>query len=254
MPAQVGFGQTVNAQLPAKAAAIEREVSSASAASSTVPRRIGLDARACRVRFVEPKVDAGQIACSHRTPGKRRAGGRLPHDPLRIEKVHRRKPRDAIARNCQFAFPQRLAATAPISAPCHNTRTRRPRSGAVGTKRLRDRRSVQDIDPFDRRGSDHFGSNPHRHTARANDVSHPRTLHRKFRPVRAAGPRKTGDGLVERSVQIEKDPGAGRSVVAPLPQCLEQCIARQLRHEIAGKSTDRAKTGRARAGRAGRPL
>ncbi len=65
---------------------------------------------------------------------------------------------------------------------------------------------------------------------------------------------KAGDRLIERGVQVHENPRAGRAVVPPLPQRLEQGIARQLRHEIAGEAADRAEARRARTGRAGPAL
>ena len=77
MATEVGFGQTVNAQLPAKAATVERDGVVGECSKFHRPRDdVGLDAERAPVRFVEPKVNARQIACRDRTPGKRRR--RLP--------------------------------------------------------------------------------------------------------------------------------------------------------------------------------
>ena len=61
-------------------------------------------------------------------------------------------------------------------------------------------------------------------------------------------------GSVERAVQVEEQPRAGGAVVAPLAQRLEQRVARELRHEVAGEAADRAEGRGARPGGAGASL
>src|SRR6266550_1035962 len=96
-PAPVGFGQAVNAQLPAEAATVQRNGVIGECSNIHRPRYdVGLDAERASVRLVEPKVDAGKIAGCDRGPGQRRAGRRLLHGPLRIEKINRRKSLDTI--------------------------------------------------------------------------------------------------------------------------------------------------------------
>src|SRR5581483_7164530 len=93
------------------------------------------------------------------------------------------------------------------------------------------------------------------HAPGTDDATHRRALYRKLarRPEqRIVG--EGGDRLIERGVQVHKDPRAGRAVVTPLPQRLEQGVARQFRHVIAGEAADRAEARRARTGGAGTSL
>ena len=60
--------------------------------------------------------------------------------------------------------------------------------------------------------------------------------------------------LGERAAQIEEKARAGRAVVPPLAQRLEQGIARELGHEIAGEAADRAEGRGAGPRRAGPTL
>src|SRR5258705_4254456 len=164
MAAEVGFGQTVNAQLPAKAATVEHDGAVSERSKFHYPRDdVGLDAERAAVYFVEPKVNARQIACRNRSPRKCGRGCRLSHHPLRIEKIDRRKSSNAIARDCQLAFPQRLASAAPIFGALPHHAHAPPAIGrAVRTKRLSDYGSVQNIDPLYRCGSNHLRCNTHR--------------------------------------------------------------------------------------------
>ena len=182
MAAELGLGQAVNAQLPAKAATIERDDVVSERSKLHHPRDdVCFDAERALMCFVEPQVDARQIARRDRIPCQRRPGRRLPHHSLRIEKIDRRKSRDAIVRDRQFALPQRFAAAAPIfgTLPQH-AHAPSEIGRAVRTKRLRHPGSVQHIDPFDRGGTNHLGRDAHRHTARTNNASHRGVLNRKF--------------------------------------------------------------------------
>src|SRR3954467_8096588 len=103
---ELGLWQTVNAQLPPKAATIEHDgVVSESGKLHRTRNDVGFDAEPALVCFVKPKVNARQVTGRNRLPCQRRSGCRLPHHSLRIEKVYRRKSRDAIARERQFALP-----------------------------------------------------------------------------------------------------------------------------------------------------
>src|SRR6266568_561136 len=80
MATKVGLRQTVDAQLPAKAATVEHEGVVSEGSKFHRPRDdVGLDAELALVRFVEPKVDARQITRRDGVPGKRRPGCRLSH-------------------------------------------------------------------------------------------------------------------------------------------------------------------------------
>ena len=70
----------------------------------------------------------------------------------------------------------------------------------------------------------------------------------EFRTVRELRVfRKSGHWLIESTVQVEEEARTRSTVVPPLPQCLEQGVARELGHEIAGEAADRAE------GRGARP-
>ena len=256
-PTPVRFRQAVYAQAPTKTAALESDGAVSERGEVHRARHdVGLDAERAAARLVEPQVDAGKVAGGHRTPGQRRTSCGLLNHSLWIEKVHRRKPRDAIARDRQLALPKRLAAAAAIfGALPEYAHATAEIGGGIGSDRLCHVRTVQHIDPLDRRGADDFGRNPHRHRTRPYDVAHQCLAYRKF--LSRSKPwifRKSGHRLIERSMQIEEDACPGRAVVLSAAQRLKQCIAREFGHEIAGEAADRAEARCARSGSAGATL
>jgi hypothetical protein len=91
---------------------------------------------------------------------------------------------------------------------------------------LHDVGAMQHIEALDRRGADDLDGKPHRHRARADDVTHRRLAHREFFctcELRVFGKRR--DRLVERGAQIEEEPRPGGAVVAAPAQRLEQGVA-----------------------------
>src|SRR4051812_31137423 len=95
MTTEVGVGQAVNTQLPAKTATVERDsVVSERSKLHRCRDDVGYDAERASLCFVQPKVNARQIAGGNRAPRKRRPRCRLSHHPLRIEEVDLRKSRN----------------------------------------------------------------------------------------------------------------------------------------------------------------
>jgi hypothetical protein len=77
---------------------------------------------------------------------------------------------------------------------------------------------------------------------------HARFAHMEFRTVRELRVfRKSGHWLIESTAQVEEEARTRSTVVPPLAQCLEQGVARELGHKIAGEAADRAE------GRGARP-
>src|SRR5262245_63416959 len=68
----------------------------------------------------------------------------------------------------------------------------------------------------------------------------------RARELRILG--ESGHWLGERAAQVEKQARTGRAVMPPPAQRLEQGIARQLGHQIAGEPADRAEGRCARTG------
>src|SRR5262249_23209386 len=94
-----------------------------------------------------------------------------------------------------------------------------------------------------------FSRKPHWRGTWPNDVSHHRCFDGElFGGTKLWIVRKPCHGLIERPAQVKEDASAGGAVVSPAAQRLKQCIARKLRHKIAGKSADSAKARRTRSG------
>ena len=142
------------------------------------------------------------------------------------------------------------------SAPCHSTRTRRPRSAAANGRTVcttfvpcsTSTRSSGAV-PITSAAS-RIGTEPGRmmspiDASRTGNSSPGASCGSSEKPVTV---------LVERAAQIEEQPRAGRAVVPPLAQRLEQRIARELRHEVAGETADGAEGRGAGAGGAGATL
>jgi len=117
---------------------------------------------------------------------------------------------------------------------------------------------VKDVDALDRRRADDLRRKLHRYGTRADDVAHERLarvaragllLRHKLRVLC-----KSSDRLGERAAQVDIKPCAGGAVMVPAPQRLKQCVARELRHQVAGEPADRAEGRGPGARGAGPPL
>ena len=233
---------------------------SASDGRSTSPETTFVSKRKrAAARLREPEINAGEISGGHGAPCERAAGLGFPHLPLGIEKVDRGEAGDAIAVEGERALPKSLAAApAVLRALPKDAQAAAEVGRSIGTNGMSDLRAVEDVDALDRRGADDLGRKPHGDRARADDVSHQRIANQGFPGFLCAGELrvlgKGGYGLRERAVQIEIKPRAGGAVMASAPQRLEQCIACELGHQVAGEATDRAEGRGAGPGGAGPSL
>src|ERR1043166_7156346 len=147
--------QAVDAQLPAETATIvddplvgqRREI-------DPTGNDIGLDRERAPARLVEPQIDAGKVAGRDRSP-RQRAWCNLRHLALGVEEIHRRKARDAIARNADLALPPGFAPAPAIfrALPQHAHATAKI-ARRIGPEALRKHSPVEDVDLFERRGAD----------------------------------------------------------------------------------------------------
>src|SRR5437660_8261371 len=171
---------------------------------------------------------------------------------LRVEEVHWRKPRNAIAFERQFPLPHRLAAAAAILRALPSDAHAPTEIGRCeGTHRPHDLCAVQHVEALDRRGAYDLGGKPHRHRAGTDDVAHRGLAHRELLcagKLRVFG--KTRDRLIERAAQVEEHAWASGAIVVPATQRLEQGVAGELGHELAGEPADRTEGRGARPRRA----
>src|SRR6266480_5633654 len=101
--------------LPIKPAPVERDrVIAERCEIDRAGDDVGLEREHAARGLLEPEVDPGEIAGRHRSPGKRGAWARLHDISFRVEEVHLRKPRKAIALERQSSLPHRLAAAAAV--------------------------------------------------------------------------------------------------------------------------------------------
>src|SRR5215831_5710010 len=206
-PAPVLLGQTIDADPPAEAAAVENNrVISERREIDLAGDDVGVERERAAPRRLQPKIDAGQVARGHRSPSQRGAGRGLLHPPFRVEEIDRRETRTAVAREPQFSLPHGLAAAAAIlrALPGH-AHAAAEIGGREGTRRLHHVGAVQHIEALDRRGADDLGGKPHRHRAGPDDVAHHRLAHLEFFAASELRVfRKRGDGRGERTGQIEE--------------------------------------------------
>src|SRR5262249_14150352 len=108
-PAPVLLGQTIDADLPAEAATVENDRAVGKRREIDLAGDdVGLELERAAPGFIEPDVDAGEIAGRHRTPSQRGAGRGLLLSPFQVEEIHRREARKAVVR--KLSFPRARAA------------------------------------------------------------------------------------------------------------------------------------------------
>ena len=84
-----------------------------------------------------------------------------------------------------------------------------------GTSRLHDVHAVQHIEALDRRGADDLGGKPHQHRARTDNVAHRRLADGQFLPTPEPRVfRERGDGLGERTGEVEEKPVLSLAITA----------------------------------------
>src|SRR5205814_2260998 len=152
--------------------------------SASVPRRASSSQRSMPARLpvvteLQASAAPGLVSTTFRSGLRKLTGA------FRVEKVDRRKSRDAIAGERQCPLPHRLAATTAVlrALPAH-AHAAAEIGGREWPRRLHDLGAVQHIKPLDGRSADDFGGKLHRHRARADDVAHRGLAHRELLPAR----------------------------------------------------------------------
>src|SRR6266511_2599086 len=231
-----------NATVPSPRGARSTSPETMLVSSASVPRRASSSQRSMPARLpvvteVQPSPVPGLVSTTLRSGLRKFTGAnRTTRLPLSVN-----LPRHIVSR----PRPR-------YSAPCQLMRTRRPRLDAAKGRAVcttlapcsTSRRSIGAV-PMTSVAS-RIGTAPGR---MMSPMKPSRTVNSSARAI-CGSSEKTRDRLIERPAQVEEDASAGGAIVTPAAQRLEQGVAGEVGHEVAGQPADRAEGGGARPRRA----